>query len=293
MKKAVIMDIQRYSIHDGPGIRTTVFFKGCHMSCKWCHNPESQRPEIEMMFYSERCIQCMECFSFCKRKAHRIVNGIHRTDLSLCRNCPRMEACSQSCPAGALRICGQEMETEEVLREVLADRDFYGKEGGVTCSGGEALLQDEFLLEFLPLCKGAGISTCLDTTLNVEWKRIERLLPFVDLFLVDLKFMDPEKHRYFSGTDGHLTAENLYRLSGEGKPVILRMPLLSGINDTKEEADKRKQLIEKLDNIQRVDCFAVTGHGAAKYRALQREFVPFNQGVDPEALAAEMKEKMK
>lgn len=293
MKKAVIMDIQRYSIHDGPGIRTTVFFKGCHMSCKWCHNPESQRPEIEMMFYSERCIQCMECFSFCKRKAHSIVNGMHQTDLSLCRNCPRMGACSQSCPAGALRICGQEMETEEVLREVLADRDFYGKEGGVTCSGGEALLQDEFLLEFLPLCKGAGISTCLDTTLNVEWKRIERLLPFVDLFLVDLKFMDPEKHRYFSGTDGRLTAENLYRLSGEGKPVILRMPLLSGINDTKEEADKRKQLIEKLDNIQRVDCFAVTGHGAAKYRALQREFVPFNQGVDPEALAAEMKEKMK
>lgn len=293
MRKAVIMDIQRYSIHDGPGIRTTVFFKGCHMSCKWCHNPESQRPEAEMLFYKEQCIQCMACFSLCERKAHRMERGVHKMDLSLCRNCPRMEECSRSCPAEALRICGKEMDAAQLLESVLADRDFYGEEGGVTCSGGEALLQDEFLMEFLPLCKNEKISTCLDTTLNVEWSRIEKLLPFADLFLADVKFMDPENHRRFSGTDGRLTKENLLRLSERGKPVILRMPLLSGINDTWEEAQERRRLLDTLANIQRVDCFAVTGHGETKYRALQREFVPFNRGVDLEALVADMEEKMR
>lgn len=293
MKKAMIMDIQRYSIHDGPGIRTTVFFKGCHMSCKWCHNPESQRAEAEMLFYEEKCIRCMACFSFCRAGAHRMEAGIHKMDLSLCRGCARMAECGGGCPAQALRMCGREMDARQLLEKVLADREFYGEEGGVTCSGGEALVQDEFLLEFLPLCREAGISACLDTTLNVEWEKVERLLPYVDLFLVDVKFMDPEKHREYCGADGALTLENLDRLSKRGKPVILRMPLLAGINDTEEEAQKRKKLLGQLVNVQRVDCFGVTGHGAAKYRALQREFVPFNQGADPNALAEQMKEKMR
>lgn len=292
MKKALIMDIQRYSIHDGPGIRTTVFFKGCHMACKWCHNPESQHPQRELLFYGRNCIKCMSCFLICGRSAHRMENGEHKMDLSLCLGCSRMEECSLSCPAQALRLCGQEMDAETLLKEVERDKDFYGLDGGVTCSGGEPLLQDDFLLEFLPLCKEKGISTCLDTTLNVERKKVERLLPFVDLFLADIKFMDGKNHRVYTGTDGKWTVENLHFLSRVGKPVILRMPLIANINDTKKETELRKELLKSLSNVRRIDFFAVTNHGAAKYGALQRKQVLFNEDVDLQSLAKKMQKNM-
>lgn len=286
--KAMLMDVQRYSIHDGPGIRTTVFLKGCHMVCKWCHNPESQHPEAEMLFYEEQCVNCMSCVSLCDRKAHRVEDGIHKMDLAVCRNCPKLEICAQNCPSQAMRLCGQEMDTTELLDKVLADRDFYGEEGGVTFSGGEPLLQDDFLAEFLPLCKKNGISTCVDTTLNVEWERVEKLLPFIDLFLVDIKFMDEDNHKKYTGIDGKLTVENLRRLSERNKPVILRMPLIAQINDTDQEAADRRKLLEGLSNVQRVDCFAVTNHGAAKYKALQRKMVLFNQDTDLQKLVENM-----
>lgn len=287
------MDIQRYSIHDGPGIRTTVFFKGCHMSCLWCHNPESQRREPEMLFYGEKCIGCRACFSFCKRGAHSLHEGRHLVDLKQCRNCPEMEHCSKGCPAEALRLCGWEMEPGQVLDQVLVDKSFYGPEGGVTCSGGEVLLQKEFLQEFLPMCKEQGISTCLDTTLNVEWKKIEPILDFTDLFLADLKFMDTQAHICYTGIGGKWTIENLRRLAEHNKRVILRMPLIAGVNDTEEEIKARQKLLEKLPNVERVDCFAVTDHGAVKYRALQRELFSFNRGVDVEALADRVKAQIK
>lgn len=292
MKEALIMDIQRFSIHDGPGIRTTVFFKGCHMSCKWCHNPESWNRDAEMLFYQERCIQCMSCKDFCTKGAHSLKDGKHQINLETCRNCTRMEECAGRCPAEAMRICGRRMSSGEVLEKVLADRIFYGDEGGVTCSGGEALLQDEFLFEFFTMCRENGLSTCLDTTLNVEWERVERLLPLTDLFLVDIKFMDEEKHRHYTGRDGRLTIQNLRNLSELKKPVILRMPLLAGINDTVWEAEERGKLLKELTNVQRVDFFAVTGHGAAKYRALQKEFIPFNRNQEPAKLTDEMERKI-
>lgn len=292
MKKAMLMDIQRYSIHDGPGIRTTVFFKGCHMTCKWCHNPESQYPKAEMLFYERQCIGCKSCFSFCERNAHRIEDGVHRMDIALCRDCPHMEKCIQSCPVQALRLCGSEIGAVELLEKVLVDRDFYGMDGGVTCSGGEPLLQDEFLLEFLPLCRENEISTCLDTTLNVEWERIEKLLPFINLFLVDIKFMDEECHRQYTGAGRKMVIENLYHLSERKKPVVLRMPLIAGINDTEAEMIAREELLASLSNIQRVDCFTVTNHGAAKYKALQKNMILFNQDVDLQKLAENMQIRM-
>lgn len=270
MEKAVIMDIQRFSIHDGPGIRTTVFFKGCHMACRWCHNPESQSPEPELLYYAERCIGCGACEALCPRGAHSREAGRHRLDLGRCRGCPEMERCAACCPAEAIRLCGRRMESGEVLEEVLRDRAFYGAEGGVTCSGGEALLQEAFLAEFLPMCRREGISVCLDTTLNVAWETLERLLDDIDLILADLKFLDPALHLRYTGADGVHTADNLRRLSDAGKPVILRMPIAEGINDTGEETAARERLLRELSNIVRVDRFPVTDHGAAKYRALQR-----------------------
>lgn len=292
MKTATIMDIQRYSIHDGPGIRTTVFFKGCHMACAWCHNPESQNGEPEMLYYEQRCIGCGSCLRFCPRGAHSLEGGNHRVDLRLCRDCVQKEACSGICPSEALRMCGRRMTAEQVLEQVLKDRDFYGGEGGVTCSGGEPLLQSEFLGEFLPLCKKNGISVCLDTTLNVDWRYVQQVLPWTDLFLADIKFMVNEKHVRYTGIDGSRSAENLLRLSERGIPVILRMPLAAGLNDTREEAASRRKLLDNLENVWRVDCFAVTNHGLGKYRALQRPEVKFNQGIDYDEMVGKMKEKM-
>lgn len=292
MRKAVIMDIQRFSIHDGPGIRTTVFLKGCHMKCQWCHNPESQNPEAEMLFYRERCIDCMACMAFCERKAHRMRDGKHEFDPKRCTGCTKMQECSQNCPAEALCLCGKEMDAMQVLEKVLADRNFYGEEGGVTCSGGEVLLQDEFLQEFLALCRKNGLSTCLDTTLNVDWERIERLLQLTDLFLVDIKFMNPSAHMRYTQTKGELTIENLHRLSEQNKPVILRMPLIAGLNNVQEEIESRRRLLKELSNVQRVDCFAVSNHGKTKYRALQREFRAFNQNVDEKELIENMRKGM-
>lgn len=283
MKEAVIMDIQRYSIHDGPGIRTTVFFKGCGMKCLWCHNPESQNPDPEMMFYRERCIGCRVCNDFCKRGAHRFGAEGHQMDLARCRKCPSMRECSELCPTEALRLCGKNMSAQEVLNAVMADRNFYGEDGGVTCSGGEPLLWDDFLQEFLPMCKNRGISTCLDTTLNVEWERVEHLLNWTDLFLVDVKFMNRENHILYTGVDGDKTIENLQRLAERKKPVIIRMPLLARVHETEEELCARRRLLEKLPNVLRVDCFAVSDHAAAKYRALQRNFVPVQGIADAEA----------
>lgn len=292
MKAATIMDIQRYSIHDGPGIRTTVFFKGCHMACRWCHNPESQRGEPELLFYENSCINCGECVPLCRKNAHSTENGKHRIDLSLCAGCTGIEACSRICPAEAMKLCGREMTTEEVLHQVMKDRDFYGSQGGVTCSGGEPLLQEDFLAEFLPLCKENRISICLDTTLNVDWKRVERVLPWTDLFLVDVKFMENDSQLYYTGMDGKRGLENLYRLSERNVPVIIRMPLIKGVNDTDKEITERKKLLENLKNVQRVDCFAVGNHAAGKYRALQRMEEKFNRDVETSLFVKSVEHKL-
>lgn len=243
-----------------------------------------------MLFYREHCIGCGACLAVCQRGAHELQNGAHHVDLKRCQGCPDMESCAQACPAEAMRLCGREMDAEQILREVLRDRAFYGEEGGVTCSGGEVLLQTDFLTEFLPMCKREGISTCLDTTLNVDWGRVENLLSWTDLFLVDLKFTDRKAHVQYTGVNGERTVENLYRLSAVRKPVILRMPILAGVNDAAAEGEARGKILSELSNVVRVDCFAVTNHGAAKYRALQREYVMCNQGVDLDLLAREMEQ---
>lgn len=288
MKTAIVMDIQRFSIHDGPGIRTTVFFKGCHMACRWCHNPESWREEPEMMFYENRCIGCGACLAICRKGAHTVA-GKHTVDLRKCLDCEKKEACARICPAQALKLCGERMTAQQIFSEVEKDRSCYGNEGGLTCSGGEPLLQADFLTGLLPICRKEGFSVCVDTTLNVEWKAVEEVVPWTDRFLVDIKFLNEENHIRYTGRSGTKTVENLLRLSDRGVPVILRMPLVDGLNNTVEEVERRKKLLNRLHNVERIDCFAVSGHAAGKYRALQKPMESFNKGVDPDELAAEMK----
>lgn len=278
MEKAVILDIQRYCIHDGPGIRTTVFFKGCHMACKWCHNPESQRREPEMMFYRNACIDCGECEKFCGRGAISKKGEIRSLKLQLCLNCEKKSECAENCPAGALKLCGILMTVEEIFREVLRDKNFYGpagednlSSGGVTCSGGEPLLWGEFLAMFLKLCKTNSISTCVDTTLNLPWEWVNVILPYTDLILADLKFMDDSAAIRFTGRDYQNARDNLQKLSALGEPVIIRIPLVPGVNDTPSEEEKRDKFISSLKNVLRVDKFYVSNHAANKYLALNRE----------------------
>lgn len=274
MQKATILEIQRYSVHDGPGIRTTVFFKGCHLACKWCHNPESQDPKPEMLFYADRCIGCGTCAALCGRGAAS--SGTVRVEV--CRACEKKRECAANCPAEALRVCGEEKTVDEVFAEVLRDRAFYGapeepllSRGGVTCSGGEPLLQGEFLKALLERCRAAGIGTCVDTTLNVPWASIEPILHCTELFLADLKFMDDGLAARMTGRSYALARENLQRLSALGVPVIIRVPVAPGVNDTPEEERARGAFLAALQNVIRADRFEVTNHAARKYMALQRE----------------------
>ena len=206
--KATIFDIERSSYVDGPGIRTTVFFKGCNLRCAWCHNPESQSAKPQMMFYKNKCTGCGKCREKCPH------------NLELCDLCGK---CSLFCPQDARDICGKEYTVDEVLKEVLKDKVFYETSGGgVTFSGGECMLQIEFLTKILKACKENGIHTAVDTAGHVPYERFEQILPYTDLFLYDVKCFDSEKHRQYAGVGNGLILENLKKLLAKSTPVWIR-----------------------------------------------------------------------
>ena len=197
--KATVFDIERNSYVDGPGIRTAVFFKGCNLRCAWCHNPESQSPKPQMMFYKNKCMGCGKCREKCP-------NNLESCDL-----CGK---CSLFCPQDARDICGKEYTVDEVLKEVLKDKAFYETSGGgVTFSGGECMLQIEFLTKILKACKENGIHTAVDTAGHVPYERFEQILPYTDLFLYDVKCFDSDKHRQYTGLENQLILKNLKRIN--------------------------------------------------------------------------------
>jgi len=229
----LVFNIQRFSIHDGPGIRTTVFLKGCPLHCFWCHNPEGMRPRQEIQFYPARCIMCGECVLACQQGAHILRDGVVTYDRELCTQCGR---CVESCPAEAVELAGKEMTVDQVMQEVLADRPFYETSGGgMTISGGEPLLQMEFTCSLLEYCKAEGIHTAIETSGSVRWEKMEQLLPVTDLVLMDLKHMDPEKHRQFTGVSNRRILENARRLAQTDKAILFHTPVVPGVNDTPEE----------------------------------------------------------
>lgn len=264
MPSAIIFDIQRNSFVDGPGIRTTVFFKGCNLRCKWCHNPESQSFEKQMMFYKDKCTGCGKCREVCPNH------------LEKCDFCGK---CELYCPTDARKICGREYTIEEVFAEIIKDKSFYDNSGGgVTFSGGECMLQPDFLYEILKKCKNAGIHTAVDTAGNVPWESFEKILPFTDLFLYDIKALSPELHKIGTGVSNELILENLKKLSGRAD-IIIRIPVIGGYNDNETEL---KQIAEYLKEIKIVKAEPLPYHamGKHKYIALQRDcenyYVPKN-----------------
>ncbi len=230
--KGLVFDLKRFAIHDGPGIRTTLFFKGCPLRCPWCHNPESLLPEPELVFHAERCLGCGDCLEACPAGAASLEPGKAPADPAACRLCG---ACVEACPSGAREILGEWKTVEEVLAELERDRVFYQESGGgVTFSGGEPLAQAEFLSALLEACREQGLHAALDTTGFAPRRVVERMIPLADLWLVDLKHMDSARHRRFTGVPNERILENFRLLSSRGAKIAARIPLIPRFNDGEE-----------------------------------------------------------
>lgn len=259
--EGMIFDIIRNSFVDGPGIRTAVFFKGCNLKCAWCHNPESQQKQAQMMFYRNKCTGCGKCREVCP-------NGL--------KSCSFCGKCALFCPHGARKICGGKMTDEEVLAEVLKDKMFYAASGGgVTFSGGECMLQIDFLTEILKKCKENAIHTAVDTAGGVPWESFEKILPYTDMFLYDIKCADDELHQKYTGVSNRLILENLGRLSDHfSGEIIIRIPVIGGVNDTAEEMQEIANILEKK-RYKAVELLPYHKMGEHKYEALGEQPVPF------------------
>jgi pyruvate formate lyase activating enzyme len=267
--KGLIFDIQRFSVHDGPGIRTTVFLKGCTLRCFWCQNPEGLRLRPEVMFYPERCIGCGNCLS-CPREAHRFNGGRH---IYLRERCIGCGECVENCYSGALKISGRWMSVEEVMKEIMRDRVFYEVSGGgVTLSGGDPLMQSDFSLALLRRCKEAGLHTAIETAANCRWEEMQRLLPFIDLVIMDIKHMDPEAHRRFTGVSNRLILSNARRLAETRKPMIIRVPVIPGVNDTAEQIRAIAEFVRPFKNLRLLELLPFHRLGEGKYRALGLDY---------------------
>ena len=256
MNKGILFDIQKFSTIDGPGIRTTVFFKGCNLRCAWCHNPESQDSKTELMFYKNKCTGCGKCLEKCPN------------DLKSCTLCG---ACTVYCPTHAREIVGKEWSALELFEEIEADRIFYETSGGgVTFSGGECMLQIDFLEEILKLCKENGIHTAVDTAGHVPFDCFERILPYTDLFLYDLKCFDTEKHKKYVGVYNDLILSNIKKLLSSNARMWIRIPIIPTINDSEEELLKIKDFLYSNGAPEKVELLPYHSMGEHKYEALSR-----------------------
>ncbi|MFQ5795174.1 MAG: glycyl-radical enzyme activating protein [Candidatus Bipolaricaulia bacterium] len=266
----IIFDVKKFAIHDGPGIRTTVFFKGCPLSCWWCHNPESQVLELEMMFRENRCIRCGACLAVCPPGAISMDGDVVSTDREKCTLCG---ACAETCYAEAREIVGREMTVAQVMVEIERDIPFYDESGGgVTFSGGEPLVQRDFLLALLQTCKEKEIHTAVDTCGFATWKTLDSIREYVDLFLYDLKLMDEVKHRKFTGVSNELILHNLRALATRGHNIVLRVPIIPGINDDDENVRQIGAFATALPRLDRVDLLPYHHTAVDKYHRLNKTY---------------------
>lgn len=265
-----VFNIQRFSVNDGPGIRTTVFLKGCMLNCLWCHNPESKSPKPQLMFHETKCIGCGNCMKVCPRGLHKVGEaGEHVIDRETCVACG---VCEEHC-VGALEIAGKEMTVEEILQEVMKDALFYENSGGgMTVSGGDPLLSPGFTLELFKAAKERGLHTAIETCGHAKWEDVEALIPYVDLFLWDVKESDPLRHKEYTGVSNERILSNLKKLSEAGAAIVLRCPLIPGLNDREEHLRAIGNLAETLEGVLRVDVEPYHPLGKSKSESLGKEY---------------------
>ena len=250
MTTGIIFDIKRYAIHDGPGIRTTVFMKGCPLACRWCHNPEGIEPAPFLSYKKEKCIRCGECVENCPEQALCLeAEGVVPSD-SPCTNC---FTCTEICPAEAREKVGRKLTAPELFCEIQKDTPFYDTSGGgVTFSGGEPLMQVEFLIELLKLCGNEHIHRAVDTTGHASYENLMSVAGQTDLFLFDLKMMDSDKHEKYTGVSNRLILDNLRQLAQKEIDLIIRIPLIPGVNDDVENLDRTGSFLNSLTGVKKV-----------------------------------------
>ena len=250
MSNSLIFDIKRYAINDGPGIRVVIFFKGCNLHCAWCHNPESISPKAQKMYSPAKCIGCGTCVTACPENALTLTSKGIVTDSSLCLLCGK---CAEVCPTKAIEMSGKQMSVAEVMAIIEKERVFFDQSGGgVTFSGGEPLLHSELLIPLLDECKQRGIHTAIDTAGNVRIEVILEVAKRTDLFLFDLKLMDNEMHKQWVGAGNELIQQNLKAIAETGANIIVRIPVIAGVNDTVQNFEQTAKLISELSGTKKV-----------------------------------------
>jgi pyruvate formate lyase activating enzyme len=278
----VVFDVKHFAVHDGPGIRTTIFLKGCPLRCAWCHSPESQSPRPEIAFNPDQCIGCEACVEACPNGAQTL--GPEKILRDLCTGCG---SCAEACYAGALTLHGRKATVGELLEEVGKDRLLYETSGGgVTISGGEPTMQPSFASALLKALKEEGYHTTLDTCGQVEWETLEKILEDVDLVLYDLKHMDPVPHEKMTGAPNWLILSNLRKTSQLDKSLVIRVPVIPGFNDSRDDFRVTGKFLGELGGVDAVELLPYHNLGAPKYAALGREYaLPHLQTPNPDKLA--------
>ena len=274
-----IVNIQKFCINDGPGIRTTVFVKGCPLNCAWCHNPESKSTKPELLYSENKCIGCGACAVACKEGAQVFENGTHSIDRERCIACG---ACADVCPTGALEISGYEKSVEDAIAEVMKDKIFYDNSGGgMTVSGGEPMAQFNYTKSLLTLAKEKGLNTAIETCGFAPTERYAEILPLVDLFLFDWKITSPELHKQYTGVDNALIEKNLRYISDNGGKIVLRCPIIPTVNDTEEHFSGIARLANELEGVLSVDIEPYHPLGIGKAERLGKD-VAFRELGIPE-----------
>lgn len=263
-----ITNIQKFSLHDGPGIRTTIFFKGCPLRCFWCHNPETHSINHQIIYFEERCTGCGVCARRCPENAIEIKDNRSVRDNNKCNLCGK---CADFCPNNAQEYIGKDVTSREIMKEIIKDEAFYEESGGgVTFSGGEPLMYVDFLQDILKSCKIRGIHTAVDTSGYTSWESFEKIIDKVDLFLYDLKLIDNEKHKKYTGVSNKVILENLKKLSDSGANIYIRMPIIAGVNDD-SHIDETIEFLSNLNIIQ-VNLLPYHKMGMEKYKRLGMEY---------------------
>lgn len=266
--EANIFNIQHFSLHDGPGIRTVVFLKGCPLNCAWCHNPESKKGRHEIAFYDEKCVKCGKCVNVCPQMVHRIEDNEHKINRTLCKACGK---CVKECEFAAIDIFGNNCSIEDIMKEISKDDIFFADGGGVTISGGEPFLQFDALYELVLKCKQRNYSVCIETCGYTDGEKIKKIAAYVDWFLYDCKETDAQNHLKYTGVSNKLILDNLYLLDKISANVILRCPVIPYVNDRSEHFENIGKLANQHSCIKYIELMKYHPLGLSKAKQIGAE----------------------